>query len=107
MLSKAFAQYSEKNELVLLRSEQLVGTAIFVFARKDLLPYIARVEGASRKVCTRHSLLSDQQLMTGTVSDRTEGHVRQQRRLRCSFRLIRYFTVPYDLSSGCWPFERS
>ncbi|KAJ9095489.1 hypothetical protein QFC20_006632 [Naganishia adeliensis] len=53
MLSKAFAQQSEKNQFVLLRSEQLVGTAIFVFARKELLPHIARVEGASRKTGLR------------------------------------------------------
>jgi hypothetical protein len=52
MLSKAFAQHSGQNEHVLLRSEQLVGTAIFVFARKGLLPHIARIEGASRKVRT-------------------------------------------------------
>jgi hypothetical protein len=52
MLSKAFAQHSGQNEHVLLRSEQLVGTAIFVFARKDLLPHIARIEGSSRKVRT-------------------------------------------------------
>lgn len=54
MLSKAFALHSEKNEYVLLRSEQLVGTAIFVFAQKELLPHIARVEGASRKVRINH-----------------------------------------------------
>lgn len=50
LLSKAFAQHSGQIEHVLLRSEQLVGTAIFVFARKDLLPHIARIEGSSRKV---------------------------------------------------------
>lgn len=55
MLSKAFAQQSEKNQFVLLRSEQLVGTAIFVSARKELLPHIARVEGASRKVRNNYS----------------------------------------------------
>lgn len=50
MLTKVFAQHSGQAEHVLLRSEQLVGTSIFVFARQDILPHIARVEGASRKV---------------------------------------------------------
>jgi hypothetical protein len=50
LLSKAFAQQSGEGQYVLLRSEQLVGTAIFTFVRSELLPHITRVEGASRKV---------------------------------------------------------
>ena len=45
-----FEQNLGKDAYVLLRSEQLVGTAIFVYVKAGLLPSITRVEGASKKV---------------------------------------------------------
>jgi hypothetical protein len=50
ILTAAFEQECGRGAYILLRSEQLVGTAIFVYAKASLLPSISRVEGASRKV---------------------------------------------------------
>ena len=53
ILTAAFEQECGRGAYILLRSEQLVGTAIFVYAKADLLPSISRVEGASLKVSSR------------------------------------------------------
>ncbi|KAF9464340.1 inositol polyphosphate phosphatase [Collybia nuda] len=44
---------NKKNNYVLLRSEQLVGTALLVFVRADLTPIIRNVEATSRKTGLR------------------------------------------------------
>jgi hypothetical protein len=50
ILAATFEHEHGQDAYVLLRSEQLVGTVIFVYAKADLLSSISRVEGASRKV---------------------------------------------------------
>lgn len=50
-LTKMFAGRSQ--EYLVLRSEQLVGTTIFVIAQSSLLPFIRNVEGTSKKTGLR------------------------------------------------------
>lgn len=41
---------SSKAEYVILRSEQLVGTALFVIVKTSILPHVRNVEAATKKV---------------------------------------------------------
>lgn len=50
LLTEAFGNKTGAGHYVLLRSEQLVGSAVFVYVKADLLPFITRVAGASKKV---------------------------------------------------------
>lgn len=40
-----------KSKYVMLRSEQLVGSALIVMIKEELTPVVKNVEGASKKVC--------------------------------------------------------
>lgn len=42
---------NKKSEYIVLRSEQLVGTALIVLVRTDITGSIRKVEAATRKVC--------------------------------------------------------
>lgn len=42
---------NKKSEYIVLRSEQLVGTALIVLVRTDITGAIRKVEAATRKVC--------------------------------------------------------
>ena len=43
---------NKKSEYIVLRSEQLVGTALIILVRADITGAIRKVEAATRKVCT-------------------------------------------------------
>jgi hypothetical protein len=43
---------NKKSEYIVLRSEQLVGTALIILVRTDIAGAIRKVEAATRKVCT-------------------------------------------------------
>ena len=43
---------NKKSEYIVLRSEQLVGTALIILVRSDITGAIRKVEAATRKVCT-------------------------------------------------------
>lgn len=43
---------NKKSEYIVLRSEQLVGTALIILVRTDITGAIRKVEAATRKVCT-------------------------------------------------------
>lgn len=42
---------NKKSEYIVLRSEQLVGTALIILVRTDITGAIRKVEAATRKVC--------------------------------------------------------
>ena len=46
---------NKKSEYIVLRSEQLVGTALIILVRTDITGAIRKVEAATRKVCTGFS----------------------------------------------------
>jgi synaptojanin len=46
-----------KAEYILLRSGQLVGTALMLFVKSSKIPYVKRVEGSVKKVTQFCSLL--------------------------------------------------
>jgi len=47
---------NKKSEYIVLRSEQLVGTALIILVRTDITGAIRKVEAATRKVCTNFQL---------------------------------------------------
>ena len=106
VLSATFERHAGKDAYVLLRSEQLVGTAIFVYVKADLLSSITRVEGASRKASAA--------CRTGSVAtcglsywriDRLARNVREQGWLRYSPGSTRYTFMSHDVSFGGRPHQ--
>jgi len=50
-VQKTLNEERPKAEYILLRSGQLVGTALMLFVKASKIPHIKRVDGSVKKVC--------------------------------------------------------
>jgi hypothetical protein len=57
-VQKTLNQQRPKGDYILLRSGQLVGTALFLFVKQPKIKYIKRVDGAVKKVHS-HQVFED------------------------------------------------
>ena len=49
-ISNTLDRHPSRHKYILLRSSQLVGTALIIYARADIVPAIRNIEGAIKKV---------------------------------------------------------
>lgn len=49
-MKKTLKEQRPKGDYILLRSGQLVGTALMLFVKSSKIPYVKRVDGAIKKV---------------------------------------------------------
>ena len=66
---------NKKSDYIVLRSEQLVGTALIILVRTDITGAIRKVEAATRKVCTSSPCIS--LIRSFVLLDRPSGNVGQ------------------------------
>ena len=70
---------NKKSEYIILRSEQLVGTALIILVRTDITGAIRKVEAATRKVCITfgHAPVLISLIHPIVLLDRPSGNVGQ------------------------------